>query len=151
VLRLHVAPIVLPVLLKSRAFRRLAFRTISQTAIDYRTSALSEGVAGGVHGGDRLPWVRLARDGNGAEDNFAPLTSLTWQVHVYGAAAAEVRAICAERDLPLHEFRWASAMTRVGLHRNALYLVRPDGYVGLVAADQSPTVLASYLDARALR
>ena len=150
-LRLQVVPVVLPALLKSRAFRRVAFRTISQTAIDYRSSALSEGDAGRIHGGDRLPWVRLDRDGQDAEDNFAPLTSLTWQVHVYGVAAPEVRAVCAARDLPFHEFRWASAMKHAGLHRNALYLVRPDGYVGLVAPDQSATVLASYLDARALR
>jgi 2-polyprenyl-6-methoxyphenol hydroxylase-like FAD-dependent oxidoreductase len=149
-LRLHVVPVVLPALLRSRAFQRVAFRTVSQTAINYRRSALSEGHAGGVHGGDRLPWVRLDRDGHDA-DNFAPLTSLDWQVHVYGAAAPEVRAVCGERDLSLHEFRWEPTMKRVGLRRNALYLVRPDGYVALAAADQSPTVLASYLDARRLR
>ena len=33
------------------------FRTISQTAVNYRGSSLSEGRAGAVHGGDRLPWV----------------------------------------------------------------------------------------------
>jgi 2-polyprenyl-6-methoxyphenol hydroxylase-like FAD-dependent oxidoreductase len=150
VLRLHIVPVVLPLLLTSRAFRRVAFRTVSQTAINYRGSVLSEGDAGGVHGGDRLPWIRLGRDGQDA-DNFAPLTSLDWQVHVYGAAAPEIRALCGERDLPVHEFRWEPAMKRAGFRRNAVYLVRPDGYVALVAADQSPTVLASYLDARGLR
>jgi hypothetical protein len=34
---------------------------------------------------------------------------------------------------------------------NALYLVRPDGYVALAAANQSATELASYLDAYGLR
>ena len=149
-LRLHVVPVVLPALLRSRAFRRVAFRTVSQTAINYRRSVLSESSAGGVHGGDRLPWVRLDRDGHDA-DNFVPLTSLDWQVHVYGAAAPEIRAVCGERDLPLHEFRWEPAMKRAGFRQNGLYLVRPDGYVALAAADQSPTVLASYLDARGLR
>jgi 2-polyprenyl-6-methoxyphenol hydroxylase-like FAD-dependent oxidoreductase len=79
VLRLHIVPVVLPTLLRSRAFQRVAFRTVSQTAINYRRSVLSESYAGGVHGGDRLPWVRLDRDGHDA-DNFAPLTSLDWQV-----------------------------------------------------------------------
>jgi 2-polyprenyl-6-methoxyphenol hydroxylase-like FAD-dependent oxidoreductase len=150
VLRLHIVPVVLPALLRSRAFRRIAFRTVSQTAINYPRSALSEGHAGGVHSGDRLPWVRLDWDGHDA-DNFAPLTSLDWQVHVYGAPAPEVRAVCGERHLPLHEFRWESAMRRAGFRRNALYLVRPDGYVGLAAAEQSRAALTSYLDARGLR
>src|SRR5262249_53077854 len=76
--RLYLVPFVLPGLFKSGAFRRLAFRTVSQTAIEYRGSFLSSGHAGGVHGGDRLPWVRLDADGRDA-DNFAPLTSLDWQ------------------------------------------------------------------------
>jgi 2-polyprenyl-6-methoxyphenol hydroxylase-like FAD-dependent oxidoreductase len=150
VLRLHVVPVVLPALLRSRAFRRIAFRTISQTASNYRGSALSEGSAGGVRGGDRLPWVQLDPARRGA-DNFAPLTSIDWQVHVYGAAASEVRAVCGERHLPLHEFEWQPAMKGTGLHRNALYLVRPDGHVALAAAVPSRIVLESYLDARGLQ
>jgi 2-polyprenyl-6-methoxyphenol hydroxylase-like FAD-dependent oxidoreductase len=150
VLRLHTVPLVLPALLRSRAFRRLAFRTLSQTAINYRSSALSEGYAGRVHGGDRLPWIALDKGGH-ATDNFAPLASLIWQLHVYGAAAPEIHAVCGDRDLPLHEFRWEDAMKRAGFRRNALYLVRPDGYVALAAAEQSPTVLASYLDAHGIR
>src|SRR4029453_16856547 len=150
VLRLHTVPLVLPALLRSRAFRRLAFRTLSQTAINYRSSALSEGCAGQVYGGDRLPWIALDKGGH-ATDNFAPLASLIWQLHVYGAAAPEIHAVCGDRDLPLHEFRWEDAMKRAGFRRNALYLVRPDGYVALAAAEQSPTVLASYLDAHGIR
>jgi 2-polyprenyl-6-methoxyphenol hydroxylase-like FAD-dependent oxidoreductase len=150
VLRLHVVPALLPALLRSRGFRRVAFRTISQTAINYRGSPLSDGHAGDVHGGDRLPWVRFAQDGHDA-DNFAPLTSLNWQVHIYGTAAPEIRGVCGDRGLPLHEFTWQSGMTRAGVRRNALYLVRPDGYVALAAANQSPAMLASYLDAHGLR
>jgi FAD binding domain-containing protein len=150
VLRLHVVPAVLPALLGSRRFRRVAFRTISQTAINYRGSLLSDGHAGDVHGGDRLPWVRFAEDGHDT-DNFATLTSLDWQVHIYGTAADEIRALCGGRGLPLHEFAWQSGMTSAGVRRNALYLVRPDGYVALAAANQSAMELASYLDAYGLR
>ncbi len=57
-LRLHVVPRLLPPLSALRAVRRFLFRTVSQTAITYRGSALSEGAAGTVHSGDRLPWVR---------------------------------------------------------------------------------------------
>jgi hypothetical protein len=48
------------------------FRTISQTTIHYRDSRLSVGMAGRVHGGDRLPSVTL----DGGDDNFGPLASL---------------------------------------------------------------------------
>ena len=71
--------------------RRFMFRTISQTAVNYRGSRLSEGRAGTVHGGDRLPWVKPPTNGDG-QDNFTPLTSLDWQVHVYGDATPELQA-----------------------------------------------------------
>src|SRR5262245_13942926 len=149
-IRLHVVPFLLPPLLRLKAFRRLAFRTVSQTAITYRGGALSEGHAGDVHSGDRLPWVPLDSLRAGA-DNFAPLTSLEWQVHVYGSAVPEVRAFCTERHLPLHEFTWESAMERAGLRRDALYLVRPDGYVALASPEQSQVTLGAYLNAHAVR
>jgi hypothetical protein len=121
------------------------FRTISQTAVNYRGSSLSEGRAGTVQGGDRLPWVKV----NGDEDNFAPLTSLDWQVHVYGDAASTLQAMCDARQLPLHAFPWRPDMGRAGLQRNAVYLVRPDGYVA-VADPTGIATIASYLDTRRL-
>ena len=125
------------------------FRTVSQTAVNYRGSSLSEGRAGAVHGGDRLPWVRTDQNGVDA-DNFTPLTSLDWQVHVYGDAAPEIQTVCDARKLPLHVFPWRPEMGRTGLRRNAVYLVRPDGYVALADAEGSATVVASYLDKRNL-
>jgi 2-polyprenyl-6-methoxyphenol hydroxylase-like FAD-dependent oxidoreductase len=150
VLRLHVVPLILPALFSLESFRRLAFRTVSQTAIHYRESALSEGHAGRVHGGDRFPWVRLEGSLQGS-DNFAPLTSLEWQVHVYGSAAPDMRALCAERQLTLYEFGWQPDMERAGFQRDALYLVRPDGYVALAAPEQSASALDAYLNARGIR
>jgi 2-polyprenyl-6-methoxyphenol hydroxylase-like FAD-dependent oxidoreductase len=148
-LRLHIVPLLLPALLTVNAFRRLAFRTISQTAIDYRGSTLSQGHAGSIRGGDRLPWVPLESSRNGA-DNFAPLTSLEWQVHVYGRVPSELRALCAERHVGLLEFGWKPAMERAGFQRDSLYLVRPDGYVAL-AGEASASTLDAYLNARGIR
>src|SRR5262249_22319785 len=148
--RLRVAPSVLPSLFALRTTRRLAVRTVSQTAITYRWSALSAGRAGRVSGCDRLPWVKTGPD---APDNFAPLTSLNWQGHVYGDAAADIRVACKRRGVPLHVFAWHPAMARSGFRRNALYLVRPDGYVGLSAHGEGATAVAtltSYLDSRRL-
>ncbi len=141
--RLHIVPLLLPPLFELKAVRRLLFRTVSQTAVNYRGSSLSQGRAGAVHGGDRLPWVEEA-------DNFRPLTSLDWQVHVYGDASPDLRAVSEQRKLGLQSFPWRAEMSRAGLERNAVYLVRPDGYVGLVDPRGRATAITSYLDERLL-
>jgi 2-polyprenyl-6-methoxyphenol hydroxylase-like FAD-dependent oxidoreductase len=139
--RVDVAPRVLPLLFASRGFRRLMFRTVSQIAINYRGSSfLSEGRAGSVAGGDRLPWVPL--------DNFRPLASLDWQVHVYGEAAAGIVETCGKRGLALHRFPWQSVATHAGFERDAVYLVRPDGYIGLADPEAASARLERYLDDR---
>src|SRR5262249_27920270 len=62
ILRTRVAPIVIPAAAQFEAVREYIFRTVSQIALNYRGDPLSQGEAGHVHGGDRLPWVRI--DGN---------------------------------------------------------------------------------------
>ncbi|HXW76516.1 MAG TPA: FAD-dependent monooxygenase, partial [Candidatus Eremiobacteraceae bacterium] len=124
--RLDIVPVIVPIAFSLPAVRRLLFRTVSQTNVHYRESRLSEGRAGGVHGGDRLPWVPGAAQ---QPDNFAPLRSMDWQVHVYGEASPELRAWCSARALPLHEFEWRGERGATGIERDAVYLVRPDGYV----------------------
>ena len=149
--RLNVVPTVMPLLLHFAAWRRLMFRTVSQTAVNYRGSSLSEGRAGGVHGGDRLPWVEA--EPNASADNFTPLESMDWQVHVYGDASPQIQAMCRERNLPLHVFPWRPETGRAGLRRNAVYLVRPDGYVALADAEggaAGAAAVSRYLDVRQL-
>jgi hypothetical protein len=145
--RRRVTPRVIPILASLKAVRRLMFRTISQTAIHYRGSPLSVGGAGRVRGGDRLPWVPL----DGADDNFTPLASLDWQLHVYGDAAPEIAEVCRQRRLALHVFPWRGAMRRAGLRRHAGYLIRPDGHVGLADPGAHAATLQAYLDERGLR
>jgi hypothetical protein len=145
--RMQIVPLVLPLLSEFKAVRRLMFRTVSQTALNYRGSSLSEGRAGEVHGGDRLPWVKTD---DGVKDNFIPLTSIDWQIHIYGDTPTEIRALCEGRKLPLHVFRWRPEMDRAGLRRDAVYLVRPDGYVAMAASERGAAAIASYLDARKL-
>ena len=141
--RLNVVPLVVPMVFTFAATRRFMFRTVAQTAVHYRHSGLSEGRAATLHGGDRLPWVP-ARPGG--VDNFAPLTSLEWQVHVYGVAAQEIQDVCHERALPLHVFPWQVEFGRAGLCRNAVYLVRPDGYVDSADKEGRAATIAYYLD-----
>lgn len=144
--RKRLVPLVVPLLFRIRAMRGLLFKTVSQTMVNYRDSSLSAGAAGRVRGGDRLPWVKLAS----GEDNFAPLTSLEWQAHVYGEASRGVSEACAKLRLALHAFSWESGMRRVGLQNGALYLVRPDGYVALADPNAGPERLRQYFAGREL-
>jgi 2-polyprenyl-6-methoxyphenol hydroxylase-like FAD-dependent oxidoreductase len=147
--RLRIAPVAIPLLLSSKAVRRMMFRRVSQTGIDYEGSSLSIGWTETVQGGDRLPWIQNAN--SSGEDNFARLRSLDWQVHVYGEATKELQEICASRNLPLHVYPWRKQMRCTGLWRNAAYLIRPDGYVGLADAVGSAAAVTSYLDRFGIR
>jgi 2-polyprenyl-6-methoxyphenol hydroxylase-like FAD-dependent oxidoreductase len=144
--RTQVVPAVAPGLFRLPQLRRFAFRTISQLAVNYRGSALSSGHAGKVKGGDRLPWIEIS----GGQDNFAPLTTLKWQVHVYGEPNAKLIDFCAERGLQLQSFPWQAACHRAGLTQNAVYLVRPDGYVALADPQAAAQNLAQYFAARGI-
>ncbi len=144
-IRLDLVPLVFPLLFRFPPMRRFLFRTISQIGVNYRDSGLSEGRAGPVRGGDRLPWAAGESDGAGS-DNYAPLASLDWQVHVYGEVRVELRALCEARNLPLHVVPWNEKLGECGLRRGALYLVRPDGYLGLVDSEARQATLGSYLD-----
>jgi hypothetical protein len=142
--RRFLLPLVFSVGTSTAYGRRAAFRLISQIGIEYEDSALSEGKAGHVVAGDRLPWVADV-------DNFAPLTSLDWQVHVYGTATAGLQQVCESLRLPIHCFTWTDSASDAGLRRDAVYLVRPDGYVGYDASAQAGDELSRYWNDHRLR
>jgi hypothetical protein len=139
----------MPPLVRFESVRRYMFSTLSQTRVNYRATKWNTGRAGSVRGGDRMPWV--APEVSGGDDDFTPLESLDWQVHVHGAADAALAKVCAERALPLHVFAWRTLASRAGLARDGLYLVRPDGYVAFADAHADARALERWLDARGLR
>ena len=139
VMRTRVAPVLIPMALAFAPVREFMFRTVSQITLNYRQGPLSRGAAGHVHGGDRLPWAPV--DG---VNNFQTLTTMDWQVHVYGSASAELAAWCAAQNMPLHIFDWRSEYEVAGLARDALYLLRPDTYVALADGSGAPNALDRY-------
>ena len=144
--RTEAVPGIMPGLFRMPFFRRLAFRTVSQIGVNYRGSPLSSGSAGQVRGGDRLPWVTTA----GTNDNFAPLTTLKWQVHVYGAPNEQLAEFCAQRGLQFERFPWQATCRDAGLLQDAIYLVRPDGYVALADPERATHKLAQYFAAQGI-
>ena len=145
-MRTRVAPFILPIATRISAVTEFMFRTVSQTMLNYREGPLSEGRAGGVHGGDRLPWAPA-----GGVDNYDSLAAITWQVHVYGTAKDDLVQWCATRGIPMHVFEWATQHGEAGLARDAVYLLRPDTYVALAEPSGNSEALDRYLSTRGVR
>ncbi|WP_341960069.1 FAD-dependent monooxygenase [Planococcus maritimus] len=141
-LREYAVPYVLPAVFKFEFPSKNAFKVLSQIHINYRSSLLSKGKAGKVFAGMRLPWVETT---NG--DNFAPLRSVDWQIHIYGKAKPELTEFARSQSLELHEFLWEASMKDAGFKQDAMYLIRPDGHVALATDGQWLRVLNMYLDA----
>jgi 2-polyprenyl-6-methoxyphenol hydroxylase-like FAD-dependent oxidoreductase len=150
VIRTDVVPWLLPRLARTEKGRQTFFRILSQIGIDYRASAWSQGHAGLIHAGDRLAWVEHAALGGG--DNFEPLRSLEWQLHAYADPSPELRTLARDRQVPTVVFPFSEGATRRGFRRDALYLVRPDGYLGAVCEGEgAASQLEAYLDLHGVR
>ena len=88
-----------------------------------------------------MPWIETT---NG--DNFAPLRSVDWQIHVYGKALQELIDFSRLQSLELHEFTWGARMRDAGFKQDALYLIRLDGDAALATDKQWLRVLKMYLE-----
>lgn len=141
--RTLIMPTAIPAATQFRAARRALFRTASQIAVHYPDSPLSRGKAGEVAGGDRLPWLRNT-------DNFAPSKALDWRLHVYGEAHKSLEVEAGRLGLPLEVFQWSDEVRQAGFARDATYLVRPDGHVGLAASGDAVQALADYIEGNQL-
>ena len=128
--RTQLAPRLLPLALRIPALRRRLFRTLSQTAIAYPGSLLSQGHAGGVAGGERLPWVA---------GRYQALHLPGWHLLYLGLVPADVAAWAAHWQLPVAEVAPAA-----GEAAGPVYLVRPDGYLGLVSAGFDEARFSAY-------
>lgn len=124
-------PYVFPFILKRSFLSRYLFKFISQIKIKYRQSPLSFSGKGKLQAGDRLPWISYANS-----DNFYPLKSITWQVHVYGVADRLLREKLEVLNLPLFEFEWGKSAHEAGIIQHAAYLIRPDGYISVIDVNQ---------------
>jgi 2-polyprenyl-6-methoxyphenol hydroxylase-like FAD-dependent oxidoreductase len=126
------------------------FGLVSQIRIKYPQSPLSRGRAGHVRGGDRLPFVPLAEGGN-----FDALRDARAQLHVYGTPPPDAQTWATEHAaIELKVFPFSRAADEAGLQADAVYLVRPDGYVSLAmprfAAEELTDVLRDGWDWHAI-
>jgi hypothetical protein len=145
--RTRIVPVVAPLAARIGPFRDWMLHTVSQLGISYRGGLLSQGEAGEVRGGDRLPWLDLGEE----QSNYDGSSDLGWQVHVYGHAGQGLQDWCSLHALPLRAYPWRDGFQDAGLARDAVYLVRPDLHVGCAAHGAHPDALEAYFRAKGLK
>jgi 2-polyprenyl-6-methoxyphenol hydroxylase-like FAD-dependent oxidoreductase len=133
--------------------RKLAFGTISQIGIRYRTSPLSQTIAkipeGAPAAGDRFPWMQLKLQPNRpVEDLFQALDDMHFNLLVIGQPATKVNPGHSELirvhqiiDDPVN----TRELARVGITGSAFYLLRPDGHIGLAGTRLEESAVTRYL------
>lgn len=136
-LRKKIVPTVVPLVNHLDRLRKKLFMILSQVRIEYSSSPVSHGEAADIQAGIRLPYIG---------ENYEPLQVWDWQVHVYGSASPKLKAFCRDRGLALSTFSYDSIMEGKGIKMAALYLVRPDGYLGFVSPHQDVQGLQKYLN-----
>lgn len=136
-----VIPHIAPVLLSFDTLKRKFYKIISQTAINYRQSELSNGYYGNIHGGDRLPWIHT-----NYIDNFEPLKTPVWQLHIYGEINEEVKELAYHTQIPIYHQPWVSAMKSNGIEENTVVLVRPDGYISVATNNDDLTPIQQMIE-----
>lgn len=151
-LRNILMPYVFPIITSSPMLRRRYFPHLSQIGIEYVDSALSEGHRRGqALPGHRLPWLQNAGGAAGEADNHSLLDGSGWQAHVFGnerMLPEEVQQLHHRRRIPVYTFPMTHDAKSKGLVENAIYLIRPDGHIGLIvrSIEEMETKLERYMD-----
>ena len=137
--------------------QRAAFRTISQTGIHYRNSALSQYLERppnrGPQAGDRFPWLKLKLHAGGpVEDLFQGLDDTRFNLLAIGQSwphggSEPVGDLLRSYVLPDDPLN-AAELARARIPRPAFYLIRPDGYVGLCGSRLDTTAMKRYFASR---
>jgi 2-polyprenyl-6-methoxyphenol hydroxylase-like FAD-dependent oxidoreductase len=156
--RTRILAKVLALAMSVSRIRRLAFRTISQTGIRYRHSALSQALPGlpddAPRAGDRFPWVRLKLGAAGGEqDLYEALDDTRFTLILIGQDGARHIDASVLGDLLrtvviTPDAADARELARASLPARAFYLLRPDGHIALSGPVFDPAVLSRYVTER---
>ena len=139
-LRTEVLARIAAFAMRRKTIQRMAFRIVSQIAITYRESSLSQAAASlpgdAPRAGDRFPWLRLELDPAGrAEDLFGALDDTQINLLLFGQPAGEpvmpgVADLLRTYAIPVGPANDAE-LVRARIPQPSFYLIRPDGHVGL--------------------
>lgn len=129
--RTRILPYWLSTVLRFQKTRRLLFKTISQTVIDYRKSSLSDGSGSrSVRSGDRFPWFEW--DGG---NSFEWLSNAGYIVLRFGRAkTGEIPDWTGPVTVIEVTGQAAAAAVKAGLPGRGAVIVRPDMHVAKITA-----------------
>jgi 2-polyprenyl-6-methoxyphenol hydroxylase-like FAD-dependent oxidoreductase len=147
-IRLYVFPYVAQFLFSLDLVKRFVFPRISQIAINYRRSSLSNTEGSfDVKAGDRMPWFEV--EGKSVYDFLRePLFHLI----VFSNATDEIPALPPDlvekwnSRIDSNFFKLSGAVSeKFGTQRSFFLILRPDNYIGLISDKFSPQAVAEYL------
>ena len=134
--------------------RKLAFRTLSQTGINYPESALSQSASqlpkGAPRAGDRFPWLMLKMQPFGRPvDIFSKLDDRRFNLLVFGSRERNVKLenlshLVTPWFIP-DDAENKAKLERSGIPEASFFLVRPDGHIGLCGATAASAGVRDYL------
>jgi len=146
-IRLYIFPYVSQFLFSLDAVRRFVFPRISQIAINYRESSLSENEGSfKVKAGDRMPWFEI-----GGRSLYDDLHAPVFHLIVFSDGTTETRALPGDRmngeQIDSHLYTLTEKIEEVfGCQHTFFLILRPDNYIGLITDDLSPDRARDYLD-----
>jgi hypothetical protein len=80
-------------------------------------------------------------------DNHSVLVPFDWNAQIFGKASSEIKEFCVQKGISLQVFPWSYDAQKAGFTENAIYLVRPDGYIGFTNPAPCAKALAEYFSA----
>ena len=142
--RMNIFPYVAGVAFRTDAVRKFVFPRISQIRINYRGSSLAKDVGSfNVKAGDRMPWFEI--DGKSIYDSlhdpkFHVLFFLDGKEQIT-ESLEDLAELIDAHSFPLYP----NVVHIFGSSESFTVVLRPDNYIGLIAAGVSPDTVTTYL------
>ena len=153
--RTQIIARILAFAMTMKGAQRFAFRTISQTGIAYRGSALSQTLPGvpdsAPQAGDRFPWLHLQfTEESPTEDLFGKLDDRYFNLLLFGQQAPSGFDPAASDLMRMHVIPNTPAnvkeLARLQMVWPSFYLLRPDGHVGLLGNRYDAAAVTRYFN-----
>jgi len=138
-LRLWIVPALISGFARFSVCKRALFNLIGELNVGYAESLLNVGRQGRLKSGERLPWVKDLL-------LFESLDGLNWAAVSFGDRTLECSERLAQEGMMIIHRPITTAARKAGYKSDTLYLVRPDGYIGMIARQPAYQEVKQYLE-----